>query len=487
MWYSKASDSRSQAEIPLSIRKKEYFARCEFKLLLLLIQGGNPQQGTLMKIYLYVVRDFFLMQQFTRSFIIAFATFLALSPLVLATGQFAFADSVISTIKVQPRPSEITFNPVNRSMYILGQNISVIDARTNNVVTNVTIPNPQNIAFNPSNNDMYVTNGFGGSIVVINAMDNKINKTIPTSMNAEIPQLVIPNAIAYNPKNGNMYVPAGIWVTTADIGKVTLTNNTFSPNGLGLSINIGKLSIDIPPGDSHNTCARSVFVTCVVSVIDSKSNKIIKNIPVGKMGDVQATRAGVIGFNPNNTNIYVGNYKDQSISIINSNNQVWTPILLSGSPLAIAYNPKNGNMYVADSSSVVSVVDWKTNKVTHISGIGVRPSSIAYNPKDGNMYVAGGGSKSIYVIDSERNNFTTISLGGSHDATTGAIAYNPKNGNMYVAMEYDNVVKVVDTTPGHYNVDTIPVEQGVHKIALDPINNNMYVTNSLDNTVSVIG
>jgi YVTN family beta-propeller protein len=424
-------------------------------------------------------------------FIIIFATLLALSPL---TAQFASADSVISTIKVQRNPGEIMFNPVNRSMYVLNNagDISVIDARTNNIITNITTPTPENIAFNPSNNEIYVTDGFNTNVEVISAADNKVIKSIPLSVNGEIPHIVIPNAIGYNPKNGNMYVPGGVWVTSVNIDNVAVTNVTNSlvtPNNVHIgSINIGQLSVDIPPNNDHNTCARSVIISCVASVIDSKSNEIIKNIPIGKSGDVMATTAGIIGFNPNNNNMYVGNYKDRSISIINSSNQVWTPVLLSGSPLAIAYNPKNGNMYVADSSNTISVIDWKTSQVTHISGVGVAPSAIAYNPKDGNMYVAGGGSKSVYVIDSERNNFTSVPLGGSHDATVDTIAYNPKNGNMYLTMAYDNVVKIVDTTPGHYKVvDTIPVERGMHKIALDPINNNMYVTNALNNTVSVIG
>ena len=102
------------------------------------------------------------------------------------------------------------------------------------------------------------------------------------------------------------------------------------------------------------------------------------------------------------------------------------------------------------------------------------------------MYVAGG-SKSVFVIDSEHNNITkNIPLGGGPNAIPNAIAYNPKNGNMYVTIGFDNVVKVIDSTSNQV-VDTFPVREGALKIALDPINNDMYVTNTLNNTVSVIG
>jgi YVTN family beta-propeller protein len=396
----------------------------------------------------------------SRFVIIILATFLALSPLMLSTVQLALADSVIATIEVGESPTEIAFNPINGSMYIVDTGlvftnggVSVIDGRTNKFLTNINISGPGNVAFNPNNNDIYVTNST--DVTVIGAKDNRVIKTLPMRVNGTIPSTVIPNAIAYNAKNGDMYLPANVLI------------------GRGV----------------RNSCTRNVIITCVVSVIDSKSNEIIKNIPIGKQGDPSATSAGIIAFDPNNSNMYVGNYRDRSISIINSSNQVVTTIPLSGSPSAIAYNPKNGNMYVAGgASNVVSVIDSKTNKVIKsIPGVGIFPDAIAYNPKNGNMYVAGGASKSVFAIDSKYNNITkTIPLGGGPNAIQNAIAYNPKNGNMYVTIGFDNLVKVIDSISNKV-VDTFPVRQGAFKIALDPINNDMYVTNSLNNTVSVIG
>ena len=402
-----------------------------------------------------------------RIVIVAVVSFLALSPLIF-TSHFVLADSVISTIKVGRTPTEIMFNPINGSMYIVNNRdsngVSVINGRTNSFLTNITgTAFPDNIAFNSENNDMYVTNSAGSLAAVMSAKDNKVIRNISSvlsivSSNPPTGYILFPNAITFNPKNGNMYVP----------GNVCYYNNATQC------------------GIVQNYCARNASITCMASVIDPKNNEIVKNIPIGRQGDPLATNTGLIAVDPNNGNVYVGNYRDRSISVINSTNQIVATIGLSGTPSAIAYNPKNGNMYVVGGpSNVVSVIDTKINKIIKsIPGIGIVPNAIAYNPTDGNMYVLGGFSRSVFAIDSEHNNSTHIPLGGSANAIPNAIAYNPKNGHMYVTVGFDDVVKVIDS---HKVVETIAVGEGALKIALNPINNDMYVTNTISNTVSVIG
>ena len=46
----------------------------------------------------------------------------------------------------------------------------------------------------------------------------------------------------------------------------------------------------------RNNCVRNVTIACVVSVIDSEHNQIIKNIPVGRQGNPFAR--GIIAFDP---------------------------------------------------------------------------------------------------------------------------------------------------------------------------------------------
>lgn len=95
-------------------------------------------------------------QTYSRSHfvIIVLATFLAFSPLMLSTVQLALADSVIATIEVGESPTEIAFNPINGSMYIVDTGlvftnggVSVIDGRTNKFLTNINISGPRKCCF----------------------------------------------------------------------------------------------------------------------------------------------------------------------------------------------------------------------------------------------------------------------------------------------------------------------------------------------------
>src|SRR5215204_6423964 len=88
-----------------------------------------------------------------------------------------------------------------------------------------------------------------------------------------------------------------------------------------------------------------------VSVIDSTSNSVIKNITVG-------SSPGQLLFNPSNNNIYVANAVSNTVSVIDSTNMTANEIEVETSPVALEFNPSNNNMYVANrDSGTVSVID----------------------------------------------------------------------------------------------------------------------------------
>ena len=112
-------------------------------------------------------------------------------------------------------------------------------------------------------------------------------------------------AIAFDAKNGEMYV----------------TLNSFHVN---------------KQGNIDGSCLRNITITCLVSVIDTASNTVVKTITVGR-------GPTLIGFNPKNGDMYVGNERDRTISVIDTaSNTVVKNISLAGSPSAIGFNPKSG-------------------------------------------------------------------------------------------------------------------------------------------------
>ena len=66
-----------------------------------------------------------------------------------------------------------------------------------------------------------------------------------------------------------------------------------------------------------------------------------------------------LAFNPSNDNLYVANFKDGNVSIIDtSSNTVEETIAVGEGPIALAFNPSNDNLYVAtETSGNVSVIE----------------------------------------------------------------------------------------------------------------------------------
>ena len=119
----------------------------------------------------------------------------------------------LAGIKVGDSPIGIAVNPNNNLVYVTNSysdTVSVIDPylkynrRTESagrVYTNVTVgDNPIGIAVNPNNNLVYVTNSYSDTVSVIDGKTNEVltNDTVTVGDN--------PIGIAVNPNNNLVYV-----------------------------------------------------------------------------------------------------------------------------------------------------------------------------------------------------------------------------------------------------------------------------------------
>ena len=351
--------------------------------------------------------------------------------------QLAFADSVISTVQLGGRPD------------ITGTQ--------------------EEIVFDLNSGNGYVVNpaldGGVGGVSVIDTQNNTVTSNI-TIMDIPKSLYALPREIALSPDNDNLYV-----------------------SSLALLVNFST-------GEVEERCTEQTSSTpCVVSVIDTQNNTVIKTIPVG----VGVLPTG-IAFNPDNGDMYVVNEKlnegSKTVSVIDTQNNTVIKTIPVGNftnddiPNEIAFNPDNGDMYVVNEGNEtvnagngsVSVIDTQNNTVIKTIPVGVLPTGIAFNPDNGTAYVVNQESRSVSVIDTQNNTvIKTIRLGNLPND----IAFNPDNRDMYVAGGFSNSVFAVDTQNNTVSQE-IPVGEGALSIAYNPNNGNMYVTNVLDNTISVI-
>lgn len=79
-----------------------------------------------------------------------------------------------------------------------------------------------------------------------------------------------------------------------------------------------------------------------------------------------------VAYNPINSNIYVTNEQDNSVSVIAPNGDINDTIAVGNGPNGIVYNPGNNNTYVVNKfDNSVSVID-SSNQVINSILVGSR-------------------------------------------------------------------------------------------------------------------
>ena len=324
--------------------------------------------------------------------------------------------------------------------------VSVIDTSTYNVIKDLSIPSAQALTFNPSNNYLYVADI--GIVYVVDSSTNEVIKKIPIEG--------MPEYLIYNPSNDYIYVTSKI----------------------------------------------DPFNTGIVVVIDSYTNEVIKNIPVGKFLVDLLGGSATLTYNPSNNYVYVA--LNNSISLINSNNEIVTNISFKdiGEPLQMEYNPSNSNIYVNLDNKKIAIINSTTNNVTNIiENLHGYPTGVAYNPENKDMYllqislgqIFRNSDHTVAIINSTTNNVTNI-IENLHGYPTG-VAYNPENKDMDLVIQNisypKDELRLLKIDPTTNNITTIlkNFEDAdlASAIVYNPDNKNIYMTDIVNSTsISVI-
>jgi YVTN family beta-propeller protein len=292
-----------------------------------------------------------------------------------------------------------------------------------------------------------------------------------------------PHGIAYNPANNNMYV--------ANLGSSTVSVIDSSMDSVTSSILVGRG----PQGIAY-VSSNKLYVTNAgsgdVYVINGTINKVIKKIPVGN------NPIG-IAYNPSNNNIYIGNYVNGTVSVIDTSNDTVISTIVLGSPWEelypnfLAYDSSNQGIYVTvfpaslypAQYGQVSIINTATNADVKDSYLptSVQNSTVkgvAYNTDNNRVYILAFYSGSVLILNPDTNTFegTPIPVGSKpYD-----IVHNPSNNHMYVTNYGSNTVSAIDATRNSV-VATFPTGDFPIGIAYNPNNRHIYVANTGSNSV----
>jgi YVTN family beta-propeller protein len=241
---------------------------------------------------------------------------------------------------------------------------------------------------------------------------------------------------------------------------------------------------DAPRGIAFDSANNRMYVTNwdddTVSVINTATNGVIETISVGDAPYGMA-------FDFANNRLYIANAFDNTISVINTaTNAVDATIAAGTNPVGIAFDSANDRLYVTNyNQGIITVIDTDDNTIIttiSVGGAGSFPQHIAFDSANNRMYVTEWKGHEVSVINTATNAVDATIAAGTNPV---GIAFDSANDRMYVSISSDDVVKVINTATNVVDA-TISVGNSPREMAFDSANNRMYVSNLSDDTVSVI-
>ena len=200
--------------------------------------------------------------------------------------------------------------------------------------------------------------------------------------------------------------------------------NIFKSQDVSSKINVGLIPIDIAVNSKTNKIYVSNFGDNTVSIINGGDNSIISTISIGNA-------PYGISINEDTNKIYIANQNDNSVSIIDGlTNTLINTITVESRPIQITVNSNTNKIYVVNQdSNTVSVIDGSTDAAINSISVGEVPFGIEVNKKTNKIYVANSLSNTISVIDGQTE--TVIKTIENLNESPYGIAIDEKNNIVY--------------------------------------------------------
>ena len=293
--------------------------------------------------------------------------------------------------------TNVAVNPVTNRIYALTANdhaVSVIDGATDTVVTTVSFGayTATDIAVNPNTNRVFVlaTNYASSSPdTVLSAIDGSTN--VITG-----PRLVVQQfdqRFAIDPSTNTAFV------TNEDVAGTVTVVDTVTMTTVGLPIVVGMGPDAIAVDSNDHTVYVVNYGDETVSVINGMTRTVIGS-------PIAVLPAGVY-WDPLNVSIAVDESlhraflavaATRTVTMIDgaTRSVIGTPLDLGEPAAGVAVDSSTHSVYVAaygEFDGHVSIIDGKTNTIVGTStALGLHPAGIAVNPTTTKVYVANYGS-----------------------------------------------------------------------------------------------
>ena len=294
---------------------------------------------------------------------------------------YSDADKQMHRVVVGAGPVSIAVNSANGMAYVANSSdgtVSVLDGKSDAVIATVPIgSHPYSIAANPSTGKVYATHTFGDQLSVLDGATNTAS-AIKTGSS---------DLIAINARTGAIYLLGyGGPVKVFDSVTQKLTERPVGKHAWGLTL---------------NDATGAVYVTRIENMDIAEIGPDSPNPRVLSAGAIPCA----IAVNPQTNQLYVANYRDDTVSIINAaTGRKSATVPVGRHPKAIAFDAGRNRVYVANTSDgTVTVINATNNTVVATLPAGNNPYALAVVPGSSRLYVAN---------ESDDNPSTVVNLAG---------------------------------------------------------------------------
>ena len=187
-----------------------------------------------------------------------------------------------------------------------------------------------------------------------------------------------------------------------------------------------------------------------VSVISTSTNTVVKTIsvPCYPLG---------IAITPNGAYAYVTNYKNNTVTIIDTFNNkiVGSPIAVGTEPVDVAITPNGLFAYVSNfANNTVSVINTFINSIVATVSLGIHPSSIEITADGKYAYVTSITENKVVTIDTATNTVYVVPI----PVGTGSfgIAISSTLPVIFVSNSCDDTVTVISIKPQCHPIPALP-------------------------------
>jgi len=277
------------------------------------------------------------------------------------------ATGVERTVAVGSEPIAIAVNRKTNRIYVANDgsaSVSVIDGSNDTVISTVPCASlPYTLAADETTNRVYVTHTYSGSMTVIDGASNTA-----TSLEAGDA-----DGLAVDSKAGKVFL------STYEDPNIRIVDEA---SGAVTKVAVGAHIWGMVFDESSSTLFLTHTVTGEIVALDGKTHAVT-TLSVGKI-------PCALAINPKMRRLYVVNYGDETLSVIDlENRSVIATLPVGKHPQGVAVDARSNKVFVANvHGDNVTVIDGVKNAVIDVRDAGRHPYGVAVDPSTDHAYAA---------------------------------------------------------------------------------------------------